>query len=294
MELKHIFMATDYSKKILGFDIGGTNIRVGVVQDKKISKIEIEKIEDKNNKESVLNQLYGVIEKVWTEDIVAFGIGVPGIVDVENGIIYDVVNIPSWKEVHLKSLLEKRYNRPVFINNDANCFALGEKYYGKAIAANSMVGLITGTGMGAGLVLNNRLYSGRNCAAGELGLISYLDHNYEYYCAGGFFEATWGVSAFETFQKCEQNDPSALERMKIYGKHLSEAVKLVLYAYDVDTIILGGSVSKAFEFYSDSLWENLNKIVLFKKQLEDLIIAPSELENSAILGAASLYYDSTL
>lgn len=287
-------MTTDYSQKILGFDIGGTNIRVGVVQDKKINEIVIEKIENKEDEESVLNQLYRIIEKVWTVDIIAFGIGVPGIVDVENGIIYDTVNIPSWKEVHLKSLLEKKYNRPVFINNDANCFALGEKYYGKAQDSNSMVGLITGTGMGAGLILNNKLYSGRNCAAGELGELPYLDHNYEYYCAGGFFETAWGVSAFETFQKCKEGDKIALERMQIYGKHLSEAVKLILYAYDVNTIIIGGSVSKAFEFYSNSLWDNLRKTTTFKKQLQDLVIAPSELENSAILGAASLFFDSSI
>lgn len=287
-------MSAIYEEKILGFDIGGTNMRVGVVQNKKIHEIAIEKIENKYDEQAVFEQLYKLIEKVWSTDVKAMGIGVPTIVDVEKGIIYDTANIPSWKEVHLKDILEAKYHRPVFINNDANCFAVGEKYFGKGQQSKSMVGLITGTGMGAGVILNNRLYSGRCCAAGELGIVPYLDHDYEYYCAGGFFDKTYGVSAYETFQNCELGNQEALDRMKVYGKHLSEAIKLVLYAYDVDTIVLGGSVSKAYKYYKDSLWMNLETSIAYQNQLKGLNIVPTELDNVAILGAASLYYDASV
>jgi glucokinase len=83
-------------------------------------------------------------------------------VDVEKGIVYSVINIPSWHEVPLKQILEDRFGLPVFVNNDANCFAMGELYYGSGRGYRHLVGLIVGTGLGAGIVVNGRLYSGAN------------------------------------------------------------------------------------------------------------------------------------
>jgi glucokinase len=67
--------------------------------------------------------------------------------------------LPAWKEVPLKTLMEDRYQVPVFVNNDANCFALGEFYFGEGRGSNSMIGLSIGTGLGAGIIINKKLYS---------------------------------------------------------------------------------------------------------------------------------------
>ncbi len=277
--------------KIIGIDLGGSNMRVALIKDKQISVVNSEKIIDGNDEESVKKQMIELIKKTAIGSVAAIGIGVPSALDVERGIIYDCVNIPSWKEVHLKTLLQDTFNTPVFINNDANCFALGEKYFGKGQNVQSLIGLIMGTGLGAGVIVNNKLYSGVNCGAGEIGLIPYKNNNYEYYCCGGFFSGEYGVSAFETFQKASLNDTKSLERMKVFGEHVGEMIKLVIYTYDPEMIILGGSVSKAYKFFSESMWKNINTIY-FQNSLKNLKIDCSTLENVAILGAASLYYDT--
>src|SRR5690606_24955530 len=112
---------------------------------------------------------------------------VPSVVDVDKGIVYDVQNIPSWKEVPLKAIMEERYGVPVQVNNDANCFALGEKYFGQGRDSKAFIGLTLGTGLGAGIILNDKLYAGPNCGAGEFGMVPYLDYHYEYYASGQFF-----------------------------------------------------------------------------------------------------------
>lgn len=145
----------------IGIDLGGTNARVGLVRGGELSEIATTRIQSGGSIEEVLNQIHDLIEGVGTGGIDAIGVGVPSVVDVEKGIVYDVQNIPSWKEVHLKSLLEEKYAVPVYVNNDANCFALGEKYFGKGQGHQSIIGLIIGTGFAAGLIVNNQLYAGR-------------------------------------------------------------------------------------------------------------------------------------
>ena len=148
---------------LIGIDLGATNVRVARIFEHKIEKIVSDPISNTDNAESLIEQIKSMISSVINDDIYAIGIGVPSVVDVEKGIVYDVQNIPSWKEVPLKDILEKEFNKPTFINNDANCFALGEKYFGVGKGSKSMVGLILGTGFGSGLILNNILYSGKNC-----------------------------------------------------------------------------------------------------------------------------------
>ncbi len=71
------------------------------------------------------------IGRVFTPNAAGIGVGVPSVVDIDQGIVYDVQNIPSWKEVPLGRILGERFGRPVYVNNDANCFAAGEKHFGK-------------------------------------------------------------------------------------------------------------------------------------------------------------------
>src|ERR1700744_1534049 len=151
--------------KVIGIDLGATNIRGAVVSDENISDIVSRRIHVKGTEEEVLEDVYWLIDQLMDRDVKGIGIGVPSVVDVERGIVYDVIHIPSWKEVHLKEILEKRYNIPVFVNNDANCFALGEHYFGKGKDITDMVGLTVGTGLGAGIIVSNHLYAGKNCGA---------------------------------------------------------------------------------------------------------------------------------
>ena len=183
--------------KVLGIDIGGTNIRVGLVEDNVVVRIESLKIKKDGSETEIIDDLNLLIGQFLNEKIDGIGIGVPSLVDPEKGIVYDATNIPAWKKVHLKEQIEAKNGIPVYVNNDANCFVMGEKYFGRVKAYSNIVGLIIGTGLGSGLVLNNHLYLGENCGAGEFGMIPFRNHNFEYYCSGQFFHNEYGVSGEE-------------------------------------------------------------------------------------------------
>ncbi|RPJ00342.1 MAG: ROK family protein, partial [Candidatus Aminicenantes bacterium] len=224
-------------------------------------------------------------------DVAGIGAGVPSIIDLKAGVVYDVQNIPSWKKVPLKALLEERYRLPVYVNNDANCFAAGEKHFGKLGPYDSAVGLIVGTGLGAGIIANGRLYSGINCGAGEFGMLPYLDRNFEAYASGQFFRRLHGTSGRETSERAGRGDGKALETFAEFGRHLGEAVKAICYAVDPEIILLGGSVSKSYRFFQAALWETFQGYA-YSLAKERLKIEVSETENIAILGAAALYFDA--
>ena len=277
--------------KVIGIDLGATNIRGAIVTDDKISEIISRRIQTKGTEQQVLEDVYSLIDALINKDTKAIGIGVPSVVDVKRGIVYDVVHIPSWREVHLKELLESRYNIPVFVNNDANCFALGEHYFGKGKGVDDMIGLTIGTGLGAGVIINNHLYAGKNCGAGEFGMVGYLDHNYEYYCSGSFFRNIYGLHGEEVFKSAKNGDKNALKLYAELGKHLGNAIKMIMYTYDTGLIILGGSVQLGFNFFEQAMWERIRTFE-FPKSIEQLQIKTSALKNSGILGAAALYYDA--
>lgn len=119
-------------------------------------------------------------------EVAGIGVGVPSVVDSEEGIVYNVANIPSWAEVPLKRLLQERFSVPVYINNDSNCFALGVKLFGEGRKYRNLVGMTIGTGVGTGIIINGELYSGQNTGAGEIGSLPYLSHDFEHYCSSGF------------------------------------------------------------------------------------------------------------
>ncbi len=276
---------------ILGIDIGGTNIRAGLVENNELKKVETSMTQNDAGQDEILNDLLNMIGKFDIIEIDGIGVGVPSVVDVEKGIVYDVQNIPSWKEVHLKKILETRFNVPVYINNDANCFAVGEKYFGKAKPFKDIIGLIIGTGLGAGVIINNRLYAGNNCGAGEFGMIPFKDKNYEYYCSGQYFSNEFGISGKLLSEKAAGKDAEALEIFNKFGANLGEAVKTIMFALDPEVIVLGGSVSKSFQFFKDEMYNSIAGFS-YSKSAEKIKIEVSGLNNIAILGAAALYLDA--
>lgn len=279
------------SGKLIGIDLGATNIRGGLVSGKTINNLKANPIRSNGTMEEVLEDVFRLTDQLIDKEIMAIGIGVPSVVDTKLGILYDVQYIPSWKEVHLKKLMEERYKVPVFVNNDANCFALGEHYFGKGQGYDSMIGVTIGTGLGSGIIINNKLYAGVNCGAGEFGMADYLDKIYEYYCSGSFFQNVYGLNGQDVFKSAQKGEREALKLYNEMGGHLGNAIKLMMYTYDPELIILGGSVRFAYDFFQKAMWERVMSFA-FTKTKERLQIKLSELENSGILGAAGLYHDA--
>jgi glucokinase len=276
-------------RKIIGVDMGGTKIHAALISGREIISECTLDTPAKESEKAVIDRLIEAIQVVLQPDCEGIGIGVPSVVNAQKGIVYDVVAIQSWKEVHLKEILENHFKIPVYINNDSNCFALGEKFFGKGINPSNFVGVTIGTGLGSGIIIDNKLYHGVNTGAGEIGSISYKDGIIEQYCASEFFTSL-GLDGEELFIAAKKGDQKAKEVFNKYGENLSEVVKIILYAYDPEAIILGGSISNAYEFFIDAVWEGLDDY-MYPIALKTLKIEKSELNNSAVLGAAALAYN---
>ena len=279
------------SEKIIGVDLGGTNVRAGRVVDGEIEELHSHRISSGASEEIVLDEVIDSIHRVYDSNVSAIGIGVPSVVDPEKGIVYDVQNIPSWKRVELADILFKEFNVPIKINNDANCFVLGEKYFGKGKDSRNIVGLILGTGFGAGLVLNNQLYMGANIGAGEFGMIPFKEHNLEYYCSGQFFVNDFSFSGEEVYQLAKQKNEMGIRIFNQYGKNVGEALQIIMLAVDPEKIILGGSVSKSFNFFIDGILETFKNFP-YQNSIKNLSVEQSEDEHIAIYGAAALHYET--
>lgn len=272
---------------LLGIDIGGTNLKIGRVKNGKVVEETFIAVDKNATKEVILSSLFEAIDRVIKPNVIGIGVGVPGVVDPLTGIIYDIQNIPAWEEVALKDILEQRYGLPVSINNDANCFALGEKIFGKGKNYQNFIGLSIGTGIGAGVIINNRIYNGVFCGAGEVGMLAYKDSIIEDYAGSFFFSKKHNTSAKEISERAKNGDENALKLFDEFGLHVGEAIKAILYMFAPEAIILGGSISKSFPLFKNSLELSLNTFA-YQKQIQNFKIEISNQSGVAILGAASL------
>ncbi len=271
----------------LGIDLGGTSVRIGKLQDGKlVEKVTAPSPSKLDLAESVA-YMKDFIAPFVSADTEGIGIGVPSVVDVKQGIVYNVTNIPAWQEVHLKAILEDAFHVPVYINNDANCFAMGEHKYGEGQGFNDMLGVTLGTGVGSGLIFNGKLYNGSNTGAGEIGCMRYLDHIYEHYCGSEFFTTYHQTTGKEAAGRARLNDPQALKIWAEFGNHIGELVQAILYAYDPEAIVFGGSIAGAFPLFSESMYKNLESF-MYPNSLERLQIRISSNPDIALLGAVAL------
>jgi glucokinase len=274
-------------RTVIGVDLGGTHMRAGRVEDGRVAAHGSRPTPAGEAAEIVVRDLEAAIAAVLAPGVEAIGVGVPSVVDVARGIVYDVENIPSWKEVPLRAALEARFGLPVQVNNDANCFALGEHRFGKGRGTPGLLGLVVGTGLGAGLVLNGRLHAGANCGAGEIGAAPYRDRTYEFYASGQRFRRDHGEDGAVLHARALRGDPAALEAFRAFGRDFGQVLVLALHAYDPGLIVLGGSVSRAWPLFKDAAWETLRGFA-YRRTVETLAIEVSEDPHIAILGAAAL------
>jgi glucokinase len=275
------------NQSIIGVDIGGTKINIGkIVNGKIVDELRLPTGAKRPEDEIIQDIIHG-IEQIIDTKTIGIGIGVPGLVDEKNGLVLDVLNIPSWKEVPLKSRIEKHFKIKVQISNDANCFAVGEKIYGKGQYYHNFVCLTLGTGVGAGIIINDQLYPGTLSMAGEFGGINYLKDTYEFYCSGKFFTEIHGITAETLNEKAMNGDVKAIHIFDEFGEHLGNLVKTVLFTFAPEAIILGGSISKTFRFFQKSMMDSVN-LFPYKRVVKDLVIEVCSHDKISVLGAAAL------
>ncbi|QNF34515.1 ROK family protein [Adhaeribacter swui] len=276
-------------EKIIGVDIGGTKIHLGLVQHGTVIREMKIPTSAQSGREQILNELIQGIQQFIEPDVLGIGVGVPGLVDEGNGVVFDVQNIPDFTQVPLKKCLEDYFAKPTYLTNDANSFILGEKLYGRAQPFQNVVGLTLGTGLGGGIITNNQLYSGAFSAAGEFGCIPYRDKTLEDYCSGKFFINQFGISGPEIHARAIKNDPKALTILHQFGEHLGEAIKIIMYVLAPEAIFLGGSVSTCYPYFKAGMQLSVARFP-FAQIKKHVIIERSRMNNGAILGAAALVY----
>ena len=273
----------------IGIDLGGTKVRAAKIVGESCQTYAHSLVPNKGSEKEIIDVIKELISKLLDKSVVGIGIGVPSLVDEKLGIVYDVQNIPSWKKVFLKDILESCFNIPVFINNDVNCFSLGELHFGSGKKLDSFVGLTIGTGIAGGIIINKKLYNGSNFGAGEFGMLAYKEKNYEYYCSGQFFEKIHDVKGEELYVRAENRDKAAIKLFNVFGRHLGNLINQIMYSYDPEQIILGGSVSKSYDYFKEGIQMSL-KSFAYQNSISNLKINVSRDPDISLKGAASLCF----
>lgn len=285
-----IFTQNTLTKNVIGVVFDGLHLHAAKIETGVITQSIHAEINNRGSEESILGAIIQTIRQVYTESVEGIGVGVPGLVDTKNGIVLNPTILPSWHRVHLKDIIEEQFSTPAHINNNANCFALGEKYFGLAKDFNNIAGISIETGLGVGIIIDGKLYSGRNAGAGEFCSIPYKDHNYEYYCCGRYFEEKYGLHHDILLNRAHNKDKIALAIYELFGIDLGNAIKAIMYALDPDAIVIGGALSEAYEFFEESMLKTVNTFN-HKNTLNNIRIMKSTDPNIPVYGAAALCFE---
>lgn len=309
----------------IGIDVGGTGIQIGVVDGNNhiVREGSIPTRTDLPFEEQV-RQIAGcvsatVAETDYTEDdIESIGVGIPGIASAATGEIIKCTNM-GWFHVPFRDVFNRFLDKPVHIDNDANVAALAESVAGVSAGTSSSVFITIGTGIGSGIIINGRIWSGAHHIGGELGHVIFDlggvpctcgNHGcLERYCSATALirmarEAVADhaesmilqsvdndpsrIEAKTVFDAARAGDPLALQVYQHYIDCLAQAVGSVVNLIDPEVIVLGGGVSKAGAFLLDPLIREYRKYVLFNDQpLPPVKLAVLGSE-AGIIGAAML------
>jgi glucokinase len=147
-------------KYAIGVDLGGTNIKIGIVSEKgKLVKNISIKTDANGGPKKVISNISKGIEEILIKNkykIQGIGIGCPGVVSIKKGIVEDPPNLPGWKKVKLGPIIKDKFKYPVHVENDANAAAIGELIFGAGKKIDSFVMVTLGTGVGGGIVINKK------------------------------------------------------------------------------------------------------------------------------------------
>jgi glucokinase len=239
--------------KVIVLDVGGTKISSAIIKDGNLKGLKKVKTKNCKTKKEFIEQIVDIVNGYFDDDVDAISLGVPGV--VKKGVISGFNNIGNLKNINLKKVLEKKFNVKIFIENDANCFALGSSIFGIAKKKNYVLGLILGTGFGFGYVVNDKFISGSSGGFGQIGDIPYLGKTFEDFCSGKFFEDN-GVNLAKVNIKSFNNLNHLFDS---YGEHLANAIVMIVRIIDPSCIVLGGSVSKLFKYFKKSMFKILKE-----------------------------------
>jgi glucokinase len=292
------------SKIAIGVDIGGTNIRACAVEaDGTMVGIPISiKTGATDDKELIVSRIVDSISGIMGQnhfgksDIRGIGLGVTGPLDVKNGKILQCLNLPTMDFFPLRDVVEKEFNLRVFMNNDANAMMLGESCWGAGKGYHRVLGITLGTGLGCAIVTNKKIWMGATDSAGEIWISPYQDGIIEDFVSGRgvsrFYEklSREKVSTKEIAARALAGDMAAQSAWDAFGKAVAFALSWSINLIDPDVVIIGGSISNAFDLFFPSLHDNLCKNIC-PVPVQNLRIVKAQLgDNAGFIGAAALAF----
>lgn len=285
--------------KAIGIDLGGTKIETALVDEYGRVLRKLRRKTPKKESE-ILRELVKAIKEVQgKEKITGIGIGFAGFVDSKRGIVISSPNIPPIKKARVKEFLKKRFKCKIVLENDANMFALGERYFGFKKKHSNFVALTLGTGIGSGIIVNGKLMKGKGIAA-ELGH-TIIDSSSAKKCMCGNFGCFEALvcgralverarqhglnakSAKEVALKSLRGNKAARKAIKETAHFLGIGLANIANTFDPEIIVLGGGLSNIKQLIEDAKKEMKkhvvvkNRVKVFREQLNG---------NGTIIGAA--------
>ena len=279
---------------LLGFDIGGTKCAVMTAdyENGQITLLDKKKI-DTNTSLSpyeIIDRLITLADEICDEKPKAIGISCGGPLDSKKGIIMSPPNLPGWDNVNIVEIIKNHFGVPVHLQNDANACAVAEWKFGAGRGKNNVVFLTFGTGLGAGLILDGRLYSGTNDNAGEVGHIRLEKSgpvgygkagSFEGFCSGGGIAQLGFMMAVDAIKKgispayytegmtpgevtaktiadaANAGDETALEVYRTCGEHLGKGLSIIIDILNPEVIVIGSVFARA----QNLLWDSARAVI---------------------------------
>jgi glucokinase len=309
---------------LIGVDMGGTNARIGIITpDGKVLKRK-EYSEDISKKaleliEELISKLNYLIQKELKEskELIGIGVGIAGVIDMKRGIMIDSPNIKGLKDFALRDFLGKRIPYSIAIENDANAFTLGEGWVGAAKGCKHYCGITLGTGVGGGIVVEGEILHGTVGMAGEVGHMVIDPEGPPCGCGGrGCLEVyasgtairRMALEAAETgewrkiltlnkgnpqqltskdvFEAAASGDLTAKKIFNEMGRYLGLGLVNLINLFNPEKIVIGGKVSRAWDYFIQSLTETVRKRAMRGPREKVQIVKAKCGDDAGILGAA--------
>ncbi len=310
---------------VIGVDLGGTNVRLAVVnlQGAMLDRMHCT-VENIRNKEAVLRDLATSVQTLAQRrpsserHLLAVGIGIAGVIRPEEGIVSQSPHLPEWIEFDARTPLEEALRVPLAIDNDANCFALGEYWWGAGRGTEHFCALTLGTGVGGGIILDGEIWRGADGMAGEIGhMIIEADGRpcdcgsrgcFEQYVSataikqfavealrdtGDSLLNKWTdnleeFSAEDVYEAAKKGDRLALDVFRRMGYFLGIGLTNLINFFNVEMIVLGGKVSNAWELFipetEKTIQDRAFKVPAGRAKVVQSLLG----DNGGIMGAAYL------
>jgi glucokinase len=301
----------------IAVDVGGTQLRAACFAGGSLIPHKLNKISTQAPGATAVERLIEVIASVWPEgaEVSAIGVAAPGPLNPFKGIIYTAPNIPGWVNLPLSAILRARFGVPVLLGNDANLAALGEWKFGAGQGHHHLIYITVSTGIGGGIISDDRLLLGVHGLAAELGHITLdpagplcgcgLRGHLESYSSGTAIAhwveeqlaAGWSsrlpagqkLTARAIGAAAAEGDELAVAALARAGTYLGVAMANYLHAYNPSIIIFGGGVSRCGELLFAPMRAALHERVLAPVYLEDLQLTTAALGDEAgLMGALAL------